>query len=147
MSLGEEHFATGTLRRTPSLDVPLQRSELAVGELARVLALQRLENRLCFQTRVPSHLFLNLFPHPLERILARAPRSFGLALARQFPCPQVLPGSLDIHAGLGGRQLLRLFCFRQPLQPPDLGIGYHLRRAPRGRELRWSLMVVVDREF
>lgn len=56
MPLREEHLATRPFCGAPLLDVLLQRPQLAVGELAGVLSLQRLENRLRLQAvmRQPS---------------------------------------------------------------------------------------------
>ena len=71
----------GTLGRPPALEVPLQRPQLPVREFARVLALQRLKQRLGFQPRVRFDLLAHLFPHPVERIVARSPvRSGNLSL-------------------------------------------------------------------
>ena len=144
--LRKEHFAARPCRRAPALEMPLQRTQLPVGEFARVLALQRLEDRLGFQSRMRIDLLFDLLPDSLKRIQARAPSPFGLLLAGLFAAGQIFPRRLHVHAGFGGRHLLCLLGFRQPSQPPHLCVCDHLARA-RGRNLRWSLMVAVDREF
>lgn len=129
--LREEHLASAAAGGAPLFHMPLQRSQLAIGELSWKTALQVRHDRLGFQPGLIPQMLFDLRPYGLERIGPRSPLPFPLDLARQFAVGQVLPGRLDIHSGLRGRNLLCLLCFRQLLQPPDLYVIHHLQ-APEG---------------
>ena len=109
--LREKHLPFGPVRRAPPLEPALQRPNLAIGESAWVLSLQRLEKRLRFQPWIRADLFANLIPHFGERIGARSPRPVPLPLARQPRICKVIPCGLGVHARLHRRQFLILFCF------------------------------------
>ena len=106
MLLREEHLAPRPFGRPPPLEVPLQGAQLSVGKLARVLALQCLENRLGFQSRLDIDLLLDLLPDAFERVGACTPGPLRVLLARQFAAGEVLPRCLGVDTGLGGRYLL-----------------------------------------
>jgi hypothetical protein len=54
--LRKEDFPFGSVSCTPPLQPPLQGPDLAVGELPRILSLQRLEQRLRYMSTVLRHL-------------------------------------------------------------------------------------------
>ncbi len=120
------------LGSSPALDPPLQRPQLSIGEFARAVSLQRLEQRHGLRSRVRIDLLADRFPDPFERVGPGSPGAVPLVFARQSALAQILPGRLGIHPRLGGREFLGPLCLRQPLQPPDLCVGNHLRSAPAG---------------
>lgn len=128
MLLREEHLLARPFCSAPMLHPPLQRSQLAVRKPSGMLTLQRLEQCLCLQTRIGLHQFPNFLPYVKERIRSRAPAPICLLLAGQLPAAQILSRCLWVHASFSGRDLLVLFCLRQPFQPPHLSIGDHLSR-------------------
>jgi len=123
--LPEEDFPFRPGSRPPVLQPPLQRPQLAVGELARMLPLQCFEQCPRLQPRVRRDLFANPFPYLGERIGPRPPAPVFLSLTRQTRIVQIIPRRLPVHPGFRRRQFLILFCFRQPFQPPDLFVSDH----------------------
>jgi hypothetical protein len=97
VDLGEEDLLGRPGLRPPTLDVPLQRPQLAVGEAARVAALQVLEERLGLQPRVDFQQGADLRPDLGKGVGARHP-SMGLGqVAGQAAELEVLAGGLLVH--------------------------------------------------
>ena len=68
MLLREEHLPSRTLGRTPTLHAPLQRAQLTILKTARVLPLQKLEDRLGLKPGVPLKQLLDLVPYLNKRV-------------------------------------------------------------------------------
>jgi hypothetical protein len=68
MLLCEEHLPSRTFGRTPTLHPPLQRAQLTVLKMARVLPLQVLEDCLGLKPGVPFKQLLDIVPDRNERI-------------------------------------------------------------------------------
>ena len=66
--LRKKNLLGGPLQRPPGLDAPLQRAQLRVLELARMLALQVLEQGLGLQARVHPKSLLDFRPYSLVSI-------------------------------------------------------------------------------
>lgn len=66
--LREEDFLGRTARRLPLFDAPLQRPQLAIGELAGMTPLQFLEERLGLPARAGFEQFFDFVPHDCKRI-------------------------------------------------------------------------------
>jgi hypothetical protein len=102
MHLGEEHFLGRPRQSPPLFDAPLQSPQLAIGETARVLALQPGEQRQGFQAGVESQLLLDLRPDTGEGVGPRSPGMVHAYLTGQPAEPAILAGGLLIDASLGG---------------------------------------------
>ena len=85
--LREVHLLRRSLRRTPVFHLPLQRSQLAIGETLRIPPLQSGEDRLRFEARIRGQLLLYLRPHIRELIFVGAPVPVRLQFARQYSSP------------------------------------------------------------
>ena len=110
MLLREEDFLGGPARGQPVFDAPLQRAQLAVGELTGVPPLQFLEERLGFPTRARFEQFFDFAPHVGERIGPRPIRSrrcIRRPLRRQHVGVPILACGLAIHARLHRRETQR----------------------------------------
>ena len=83
VDLTEEHLLGRALQRPPALDAPLQRPHLAVGEAARVLPLEMLQQGLGLQAGVDRQQLLQLGPDVGEGVGFRAPGVLHAYLARQ----------------------------------------------------------------
>jgi hypothetical protein len=73
VGLCEEHLPGRSFEGTPSLDPPLQATELDVGESARVAPLQVVEQGLGLKPRVETELLNQFVPDLLERVLPGPP--------------------------------------------------------------------------
>jgi hypothetical protein len=126
MHLGEEDLFGRPALRPPTLDVPLQRPQLAVGEAAREAALQVGKKRLRFQADVDLQLRFDIGPDLGEGVRTCSPAPVHAHdLAGQLAEPAVLPCRLGIHADAESRLL-----FGNPLpveatELPHLLIGDH----------------------
>jgi len=97
MNLGEEDLLDRPLRGPPRLDPPLQRPQLAILELARLLTLKPLQQCLGLQTRIHLKLLTDPIPDLSERILPGPPIVRPRHFARQLPQPLVLAAGLDVN--------------------------------------------------
>ncbi len=102
VDLGEEDFLGRAVQSAPLLDATLEGPELAVGELARMTALEIVEQGFSLQSRVEPQLLFELWPDIGERIVAGPPGAVHASyLAGQLAEPPVFAGGLGVHAGLG----------------------------------------------
>jgi hypothetical protein len=99
MDLGEEDFLGRAVQRPPLLDAPLQRSHLAVGEAAGVLALEVLQQGLGLQAGVDRQQGFELGPDVGEGVGLGPPGMLHAYLTRQPSQPPVLACRLVVHAG------------------------------------------------
>jgi hypothetical protein len=131
--LGEEYLLGRSVFGPPALEAPLQRSDLAIGEPARVLPLQPGESGLPFPTRVERQLLLDLGPDVGERI---GPCSSGMPhthLAGQPAEPAILACRLVVDAGLGGGLCLGQTLLVEAAQTADVPIRDHRRNLRAGK--------------
>jgi hypothetical protein len=126
MYLGEENLFGRPALGPPTLDLPLQRPQLAVAEAAREAPLQVGKKRLRFQSAVDLQLGLDFRPDLGEGVRTCSPVPVHAPdLAGQHAEPAVLACRLGIHADAESRHL-----FGNPLpveapKLPHLLIGDH----------------------
>jgi hypothetical protein len=126
MHLGEEDLFGRPALGPPTLDVPLQRPQLAVGEAAGKAPLQVGKKRLRFQSGVDQQLRFDVGPDLGERVRTCSPVPVHAHdLGGQLAEPAVLACRLGIHADAERRHL-----FGDPLpveatELPHLLIGDH----------------------
>jgi hypothetical protein len=133
--LREEHLLGRSGLSAPTLDVPLQCPQLAIGKPARIAPLQLAEDGLGLQTRVAFEQFTDLVPDYGERI---GPRHPGMRLGRfagQLAQNVVLACRLLIHVSAPCRPRDRAVVRKQLEQIPDLLVGDH-RKPPCAKSLR-----------
>ena len=125
VDLGEEDLLGRPVQGTPRLDVPLQSTQLAVGEAAGVLALQPGEQGVGLEARVEGQLFLDALPDVGERVGARPPGMRHAYLAGQLTEPAILACSLVVDAGLGGGLGLGQSLVVEAAQTANVQVGDH----------------------
>ncbi len=93
--------------RAPLLDVRLERAQLPVAVLPRILLLEFLEERLGRPLRPVLQPLADVRPDRLERVLARPPpaRNLGL-LGPTVPPPTALAGCGQPSPGIGARSVI-----------------------------------------
>ena len=134
MHLGEEHLLGRPVLGPPLLDAPLQGAELAVGEPARVLALQPGEQGLAFEARVEGELLLDLGPDVGEGVGAGSPVMPHTHLAGQPAKPAIFACRLVVEAGAGGGLALGTPLLIEAAQSANLPIRDHSRTSLLGRD-------------
>lgn len=135
MDLGEEHLLGRARQGAPAADTALQGAELAVGEAARIAALQLPEQGLGLQARVEAELLLQVRPNLREWVRPGTPVVCHTRdLTRQPPQAAVLAGGLGIDADAQGGLFLGDAVTLQPKELANLWIGDH-REPPVGRFL------------
>lgn len=118
MNLGEEDLFGRPALGPPTLDLPLQRPQLAVGEAAREAALQVGKKRLRFQAGVDLQLRLDFGPDLDEGVRTCSPVPVHAHdLAGQLAEAAVLACRLGIHADAESRLL---FGNPLPVEAPEL---------------------------
>jgi hypothetical protein len=146
MDLGEEDLFGRPALGPPTLDVPLQRPQLALGEAAGEAALQVGKKRLRFQSGVDLQLRFDFGPDLGEGVRTCPPVPVHARdLAGQFAEPAVLACRLGIHADAESRHL-----FGNPLpveatKLPHLLIGNH--REPPCWGSSHDVHLLENREF
>jgi hypothetical protein len=146
MHLAEEHFLRLTLQRPPLLDPPLQRPQLAIGELAREAALQIHEQGLRFQAGVDVEHRFELRPDGDERIGFGTPVPVHEPdLAGQPAQLAVLASGLRVDAGPSRCFLLGDALAVQTAELADMQIGDH--REPPWLGVRDGVRLLGDREI
>jgi hypothetical protein len=102
MHLGEKDFLGRPNLGPPAADVPLQGPQLAIGEAARVAALQVLEDGLGLQPGIDLQQGTDLGPDRGEGI-GPGPPGVGLGpFAGKLTLVQVFAGGLLVHVGQQG---------------------------------------------
>jgi len=99
MHLSEENLFGRPALRPPTLDVPLEGPHLAVGEAARMAALQLLEDGLGLQARIDAQQGTDLGPDVREGVGPGAPGVGHGQLAGELAAVQVFAGRLLVHVG------------------------------------------------
>ncbi len=66
--LAEKHFLRRSLSRPPQLETPLQGADLPIRELARLFALQPLEESFGLQPTIAAQQLFDLRPDLLKRV-------------------------------------------------------------------------------
>ncbi len=135
MHLRKEHLLRRPSLRTPALDMPLQRSQLAVGKAPRIAPLHLAENRLRLQPRIAVEQFADFSPNRLERIGPRRPRVRLGDVAGQLAQIAVLACRLLIHVREPRRPNDGAVVQKEPEQILDLLVGDH-RKPPCAKSLR-----------
>jgi hypothetical protein len=126
MDLGEEHLLGLTVQSPPTLDPPLQGSQLVVGEPPWVTALQIDEQRLGLQAGIESQQFLQLGPDLGEGIRSRGVVAFhDHDLAGQKTEAAILASGLGIEPRLGRSPFLGQPLKIEPKEQANLLIGDH----------------------
>jgi hypothetical protein len=140
MHLGEEHFLGRSVQGPPLFEAPLQGAQLAVGEPARVLALQPGEQRLGFQAGVEGQQVLDLGPDVGEGIGPCSPGMVHAYLTGQPAEPAILAGGLVVDAGLGGGLSLGPTLMIEVVQTLDVPIRDHPKPPCRnGLRIRYGV--------
>jgi hypothetical protein len=90
----------------------VQRAQLSVGELARILPLERCKYRPGLQVGVRFYLGSDLFPDMLERIGSRSPRPSRsrLSIGNAWRTELVLRFTFRVLSSIG--ELLSTFCLQ-----------------------------------
>jgi hypothetical protein len=146
MHLGEEDFACRPFECPPAFDVPLQGTQLPVGEAFGELALEFLEQGLGLESRIEPELLQELRPDIGEGIGSCAVVSFHRSgLTGQHLEPAVLARGLRVHAGLVCRQLAGQSAEKEALESSHLLISDHPE--PLWRAVPDSVGPSSDREF
>lgn len=123
--LREEDFLVRSFGGAPRLHPALERPQLAVLELPRMLPLQPLKQRLGLQLRMLLQLLVDFRPDLFEWVLARPPVMRSLHFAGQPPQVPVLASRFLVHAHLQRRPVQR-YILRQKLPKlPHLNILSH----------------------
>jgi hypothetical protein len=131
MHLGEKHLLGRSLQGPPSFDVPLQGTELAIGEAPRITPLQVGEEGLGLQAGVEAKQFFEGRPDLGERVGPGTPVAVhAFNLTGQPAKAAIRARGLGIHAGLGGGQLLGQPFAVEAEELANLLIGDH--REPPG---------------
>jgi hypothetical protein len=118
MDLGEEHLFGRPALAPPTLDLPLQRPQLPVGEAAGEAPLQVGKKRLRFQSGVDLQLRFDVGPDLDEGVRTCPPVPVHAHdLAGQLAEPAVLACRLGIHADAESRHL---FGNPLPVEAPKL---------------------------
>jgi hypothetical protein len=126
MDLGKEHLLGRPVQRPPTLDVPLQGTQLTIGEAAGKPPLQVSEEGLGLQAGVAAEQRFQLRPDLGERVDPRTPVTVHTLHLRGQPTQAaVAAGSLGVHAGLGRGQFLGQPLAVETPELTDLGIGNH----------------------
>lgn len=123
VDLGEEHFLRRSVGRSPRLDAPLERAQLAVGEPSGVLALELPEQGQRFQPRIEGQSLDDAGPDVGEGVRVSAPGMRHPYLAGEPVEPAVLAGGLGIHARPQGGDSSGCAPRVQLSQAPNLLIG------------------------
>jgi hypothetical protein len=135
VDLGEEHLLGRSVQRPPLLDPSLQRTQLAIGEVAREASLQVGKQGLGLQAGVDAEQLFEARPDIGEGVGPGTPVAVHASgLRGQLAEAAIAAGSLGVHAGLGGGQLLGQPLPIQTEEPADLLIGDH-REPPVGLPL------------
>jgi hypothetical protein len=146
MHLGKEHFPGRPLQAAPALDAPLQRPQLAGGELAGEASLQVLQERLGLQARVEAEHLFQLRPDRSEGIRFGTPIPVHESdLAGQSTELAVLACRLGVEAGTGRRLLLADTLTLQKTELAHLQIADH--REPPCHGVLDGVRLLADREI
>lgn len=135
MHLREEHFLGRPPESAPTLQVPLQRPQLAVQEAARIAPPQLAEDRLRLQSGIAVEQFENLVPNRLEGIASRRPVVWLGDFAGQFTQIAVFACRLLIHVGEPRCPNDRSVIQKETKQIANLLVGDH-RKPPCAKSLR-----------
>ena len=146
MYLGEEDLFGRPALGPPTLDLPLQRPQLAVGEAARKATLQVGKKRLRFQAGVDLQLRFDLGPDLGEGVRTCSPVPVHAHdLAGQLAEPTILACRLGIHADADSRHLFGNPVPVEETELPHLLIGDH-REPPCCGALN-DVHLLENREF
>ena len=146
MHLAEEHLLRRAVQSPPLLDPPLQRPQLAVGELAGEAALQIREQGLRFQARVDGKQLLELRPDRGERIGFGTPVPVHEPdLAGQPAQLAVLASGLRVDAGPSRCLLLADALAVERTQHANVQIGNH--HEPPCLGVRDGVRLLANREI
>jgi hypothetical protein len=135
MHLGEEHLLGRPRRGPPAPHLPLQRSQLPVGEPPRVAALQLAEDCLGLEPRLFLQQRADLRPDFGERIDPGLPVMGPGQLAGQLLQPPIFACRLVVHVGPRRRHGQRFASRQQPPQFAYLPVSDH-RKPPCMKNLR-----------
>jgi len=135
MDLREEDLLGWAGAGAPAADVTLQRSQLVVGEAARLAPLQFLEDRLGLQPGLGFEKFAHAGPDLRKRIRARAPGVGQGGFAGPFAELAIFACGLLVHVCPPRRLRQRFAVGEQAEQLLDLLVRNH-RNPPCARKLR-----------